>query len=175
VCQPSKAHSSDREYPTRRGSEKSVLGALRRDDNVKILKIRTLDSGWCDKDYIMLHAVFQLLVDSVEQEKPDQIVDWNYDPEHKRAWKEIQLLYRWWEKARPARKSPLDGRGLKKPPISWKKLPGDDLYQLVDYDKKKYAGYVVALKKHKRMEKKWNNEDQRNLHRLMEIRPFLWT
>jgi hypothetical protein len=30
---------------------------------VKILTIRTLDSGWFDKDYIMLHAVFQLLVE----------------------------------------------------------------------------------------------------------------
>jgi hypothetical protein len=40
---------------------------LQRDDNVRILKIHTLESGWCDKDYIMLHAVFQLLV-----EKPSQ-------------------------------------------------------------------------------------------------------
>ena len=42
--------------------------------NMKVLKIHTLEKGWCDKDYVMIHAVFQILVDFIEQEKPDQIV-----------------------------------------------------------------------------------------------------
>jgi hypothetical protein len=57
---------------------------------MKILKIHTLEKDWCDKDYAMIHAVFQLLADFVEEEKPDQIVDWNSDPEHKRAWSKIR-------------------------------------------------------------------------------------
>ena len=142
---------------------------------MKILKIHTLEKGWCDKDRVMLHAVFQLLVDFVEQEKPDQIVDWNSDPAHKQAWKEIRSLYRWWAKTRLARKSPLDEKGLKKPPMRWKKVDGTENRQLVDYDKNKYAEYHVALKKHWRLEKKWGAEDQRNLHRMIEIRQFLWT
>jgi hypothetical protein len=142
---------------------------------VKILKIHTLENGSWDKDHLMLHAVFQLLVDFVEQEKPDQIVDWNSDAEHRHAWNEIQSLYRWWTQARSTRKTPLDAKGLKKPPMRWKKLPGTEHRQLVDYDKKKYAAYYVALKKHSRLEKKWDEEDQRNLHRLIEIRQFLWT
>jgi hypothetical protein len=79
---------------------------------MKILKIHTLEKGWCDKDYVMLHAAFQILVDFIEQEKPDQIVDWNSDPEHKRAWREIRLLYRRWAQGRPARRSPLDEKGF---------------------------------------------------------------
>lgn len=142
---------------------------------MKILKIHTLEKGWCDKDHVMLHAVFQLLVDFVEQEKPDQIVDWNSDPVHKQAWKEIRSLYRWWMQTRPARKSPLDEKGLKKPPMRWKKIDGTENRQLVDYDKKKYAAYDGALKKHWQLEKKWDEEDQRNLHRMIEIRQFLWT
>jgi hypothetical protein len=142
---------------------------------VKVLKIHTLEKGWCDKDYVMLHAVFQLLVDFVEQEKPDQIVDWNSDLAHKEAWKEIRSLYRWWTQTRPARKSPLDKKGLKKPPMKWKKIQGTENCQLVDYDKNKYAAYDEALKKHWRLEKKWDKEDQRNLYRLIEIRQFLWT
>ena len=148
---------------------------MQRDEDVKILKIQSLENGWCDKDYVMLHAVFQILVDFVQQEKPDQTVDWNSDPEQKHAWKEIQSLYRWWTKTRPARKSPLDDKGLKKPPRRWQKILGSDLYQLMDNDKKKYADYVLALKKHGQMEKRWHEEDQKNLHRLMEVRPFLWT
>jgi len=142
---------------------------------MKILKIHTLEKGWCDKDHVLLHAVFQLLVDFVEQEKPDQIVDWNSDPAHKQAWKEIRSLYRWWTQSRPTRKSPLDEKSLKKPPMRWKKIDETENRQLVGYDKKKYAAYDAALKKHWRLEKKWDEEDQRNLHRMIEVRQFLWT
>jgi len=142
---------------------------------MKILKIHTLEKGWCDKDYIILHAVFQILVNFVEQESPDKIVDWNSDPEHKHAWKAIRSLYRWWTQTRPSRKSPMDAKGLKKPLMKWKKIPGSENYQLVDYDKNKYAAYEAAMKKHWRLEKKWEEEDQRNLHRLIDIRQFLWT
>ena len=142
---------------------------------MKILKINTLDKGWCDKDHVMLHASFQLLVDFVEKERPDQIVDWDSEPEHKKAWKEIRALYKWWTQTRPIRTSPLDEKGLKKPPMRWKKVPGSDSRQLPDYDKKKYPEYEKALKKHWRLEKKWEEEDQKNLHRLVEIRGFLWT
>jgi hypothetical protein len=143
-------------------------------NNMKVLKIHTLEKGWCDKDYVMLHAVFQLLVDFIDQEKPDQIVDWNSDPKHKHAWKEIRSLYRWWSQTRLARRSPLEEKGLKKPPMRWKKIPGSENCQLVDYDKNKYASYEAALKKHWRLEKKWDAEDQKNLHRLIRIRRFLW-
>jgi hypothetical protein len=37
--------------------------------NMKYLKIHTLEKGWHDRDEIMPHAVFQILV-FVEQEKP---------------------------------------------------------------------------------------------------------
>jgi len=43
---------------------------------MELLKIQTLEKGWCDKDEVLLHAAFQLLVDFVEQEHPDKIVDW---------------------------------------------------------------------------------------------------
>lgn len=142
---------------------------------MKVLKIHTLNKGWCDKDHVLLHAAFQLLVDFVEQEKPDQSIDWNWNPEHKQAWKEIRALYRWWTWTRPARKSSLCEKGLKKPSMRWKKIPGSDNRQLVGYDKKKYPEYEKALKKHWQLEKKWEEEDQRNLHRLVDIRKYLWT
>lgn len=142
---------------------------------MKTLKIHTLNMGWCDRDYMLLHAAFQLLVDFVDREKPDQIVDWNSDAETKRAWKEIQSLYRWWKLTRPARKSPLDKKGLKRPPLRLKKKPGLDRSQIFNYSNEKYADYNIALKKHMKLTDKWHKEDQANLHRLIEIRPFLWT
>ena len=114
---------------------------------MRYLKIHTLKKGWCDKDEILLHAAFQLLVDFVEQEKPGQIIDWEADELHKKAWKEIMSLYRWWKKERPARKSPLDDKRIKKPPLKFEEIPGTDLSRMIEPNKKKYAKYYQALKK----------------------------
>jgi hypothetical protein len=142
---------------------------------MKYLKIHTLDKGWHDKDNVLLHAAFQLLADFVEQEKPDKIVDWSFDEPHWQAWKEITSLYKWWKEIRPARRSPLDDKKLKSPPLKFRKIPGSELGKIVELDRKKYAVYYRALKEDARLEQKWFEEDQRNLHRLVEVRPFLWT
>ena len=142
---------------------------------MKRLKIATLDKGWHDKDEILLHAAFQLLADFVEQEHPEKIVDWDANELHKSAWDEITGLYKWWTKTRPKRRSPLDDKKLKRPPFKLKKIAGSDMRRLAMPDKKKYAEYYQALEEHARLEKEWYEEDQRNLHRLIEIRGFLWT
>ena len=142
---------------------------------MKYLKIKTLEKGWHDKDEVLLHAAFQILTDFIEQETPEEIVDWNSDELHKKAWKEIKSLYKWWKEIRPSRTSPLDEKNLIAPPLKFKKIPVSDLSEMVEPDKKKYAEYYRALEKDRKLETKWNEEDQRNLHRLIEIRGFLWT
>ncbi len=142
---------------------------------MKRLKITTLSKGWHDKDEILLHAAFQLLTDFVEKERPDKIVDWDFDDQHKNAWAEIKGLYKWWTKTRPKRRTPLDDEQLKRPPFKFKKIPGSKMRRLVRPDEEKYAPYYEALKEDIRLENEWYEEDQRNLHRLIEIRGFLWT
>jgi hypothetical protein len=141
---------------------------------MKSLKIHTLSKGWHDKDNVLLHAAFQLLVDFIEQEKPDHIVDWNADPDHAAAWKEFRSLYRWWTRTRPARRSPLDDKDLKRPPFETRPVPGSEYFERVPYDRREYAAYDAALRKDLRLEQKWFEEDQRNLHRLVDLRPYLW-
>lgn len=141
---------------------------------MRYLKIETLDKGWCDRDQVLLHAAFQILVDFIEKEHPESI-DWNYNGLHRRVWREIKSLYRWWKETRPNRKSPLDDERLPSPPLKLKKVPDSDLSEWVKPDKKKYAKYYEALDRHNKLEQKWHKEDQRNLHRLIEIRSFLWT
>ena len=138
------------------------------------LKIHTLKKGWHDKDEILLHAAFQLLVDFIEKERPERI-GWNANKMHRDAWREIKSLYKWWKEKRPARHSPLDDKKLLKPPLKFKKIPGSKFSQLVQPDRKKYAAYYRAMKRDGRLEKQWYEEDQRNLHRLIEVRGFLWT
>jgi hypothetical protein len=113
--------------------------------------------------------------DFIEQVKPDRIVDWNTNEVHRKAWKEIKLLYRWWKKERPARKSPIEDKRIKHPPLTFEQIPGSDLRKMIEPDKKKYGNYYRALEKHWKLEQKWEKEDQRNLHRLIDIRKFLWT
>ncbi|MFT5368682.1 MAG: hypothetical protein ACI8V2_003649 [Candidatus Latescibacterota bacterium] len=139
------------------------------------LKIHTLNKGWCDKDEVLLHAAFQILVDFVEREKPGKVIDWNSDKNHKKAWREIRALYKWWKKKRPARKDPLYNKKLKVPPLKFKKISGTDLSEMVRPDKKRYSKYYKALKDSTTLEKQWHEEDQLHLHRLIDIRPYLWT
>ncbi len=139
------------------------------------LKIHTLKSGWCDRDEILLHADFQILVDFVEREHPATVADWNHDAIHRRAWREISSLYRWWKKQRPARKSPLDNKKLKMMPFKLRKMLETNLSELVQPSREKYALYYRALRRDSELQKKWFKEDQRNLHRLIDIREFLWT
>ncbi len=139
------------------------------------LRIQTLDKRYYDRDTILLHAAFQVLVDFIEKEQPDKIIDWNYDKTNKHAWREMQSLYKWWKAVRPQRKSPLDDKKLVHPPLKFKKIPGSDNTELVMPDKKKYARYYKTLEEDYKLEMKWHKEDQRNLHRLIEIRSFLWT
>ena len=140
------------------------------------LKINTLRGGrWHDKDKILLHAAFQLLVDFVEQEQPAKLIDWSADVRHRKAWKEIISLYRWWKKERPMRKSLLDRKNVKWPAYKTEKVPGKDLWKWIKPDRKKYAAYYRLSQQSWRQKAKWVAEDQKNLHRLVDIREYLWT
>jgi len=139
------------------------------------LTIRTLRAGWHDKDEVILHAAFQLLADFMEQESPDKHIDWSHDAVHRRAWKEIRDLYQWWTRKRPSRRTPLESKKITEPPLRFEKVAGTEFRRIVTPDKKRYRAYYRALRQHARLEQKWRSEDQRNLHRLINIREFLWT
>jgi hypothetical protein len=64
------------------------------------LKIRSLGKDWCDKDEVLLHASFQLLVDCVEKENLFGMWNVRGQPEAAAAKRELRALYRWWLKRR---------------------------------------------------------------------------
>ena len=140
-----------------------------------LLKINSLKSGWRDRDYVLLHASFQILVDFMEGEEPGKIIDWSYDKPHRHAWREMRLLYSWWKNKRQARRDPFNDKRSLHPPRQFEKIAGVAAVRLIEPDKKKYAAYYRALKRGARLEEKWFEEDQKNLHRLINVRIFLWT
>ena len=60
-----------------------------------VLHITTLDTGWRDKDAVLLHACFQLLTDFLAEEALLPI-DWDQSTEHQHAKAEIEALAAWW-------------------------------------------------------------------------------
>ena len=142
---------------------------------MKFIKITTLDKGWHDTDELLLHAVFQLLVDFIEKERPEKMTDWSCDQAHRKAWKDIKGLYKWWQNTRPNRKSPIEDKSIRRPPVVVKKVSGTNSREIIQPDRKKYLDYYRALKKHMKLDEKWYREDQLMLHKLIEVRKYLWT
>ena len=148
---------------------------------MKILKISSLEKGWANRDDLLLHASFQILIDFVERERPFEIVDWKQDQKHSEAAKEIRYLYRWWAKLRPNRHDPMDDLKENERPSSEEQLKpvyDNDGKTIIHYEltnqSEKYPKYYAMLEKSWRLEKKWQDEDQANLIRLIKIRRFLW-
>ena len=61
---------------------------------VKIDSLPTKAKRWVDRDEVMLHACFQILVDCVEKENVD--THCNYQA-HKEFVDEVRFLYKWWK------------------------------------------------------------------------------
>lgn len=142
-----------------------------------VVVIRSLPPTWTDRDERILHAVFQLLVDFVEREEHPR-GEWSHlnrtreqlveayntayeecDPEiaagilktaEKRAddWLEIKALYEWWTVERPARKEA---------PV------GPDGY---DSEWGRASNELDAQR---------DDEDDAMLHRLIDVRGYLWS
>lgn len=137
-----------------------------------IIKHKEVDSGlWMDKDHLLLHVSFQLLVDYVEEEKPNEICDWTWDEAHRNAWTEISELYNWWTIVRPMRVDPLDSVEFpfKKNLDNWL----DNLNN--PPDTKEHRDWHEACMKSGEKEKEWDDEDTEMLCKLMRVRGFLWT
>jgi ornithine cyclodeaminase/alanine dehydrogenase-like protein (mu-crystallin family) len=118
------------------------------------LQIQAL-SGYHDRVEVLLHANFQVLVDFIEKEKPHKLVDWKHTKEHSKAWKEMKELYTWYTKKRPNRKDTI-----------WSEETGISI--------KNISTAYKVFDKSEKLNKQWEKEDQKNLHRLIDVRKYLW-
>lgn len=143
--------------------------------------IHSLEPGYHDKDEMMLHACFQLLVDFVEEEEPFRVVNWEEDEIHRCVASEIRDLYDWWKNKRPLRQTALDMLPEAKCPEPFacfvKNEKGCLSYGPEERRKEAllYPEYVEAMDSSVKEEEAWEREDDENLARLVKIRPHLWT
>jgi hypothetical protein len=129
------------------------------------VKLRFLTPAYYDKDTMLIHAMFTLLCDFMEREKPGEIINWESDPDHSFAWKEMQDLYKWWKESYLKRREPIHD------------VPDDQIPDLKDLNKSQELCPVwhEACQQTMELEKKWAKEDLDNMHRLVAIHRYLWT
>lgn len=126
------------------------------------LMVRSLSERYHDPCELLLHVPFQILCNFVEKEKPEESVNWDFTPEHQQARKEFRSLYYWWKIGRPAAQKHfmrLISKEFSAKTLDWGK-------QIVD---KKILLDLTEF------EDKLDKIDKKQLHRLVEIRGFLWT
>jgi hypothetical protein len=101
------------------------------------IHVKTLPPTWSDRCTVLPHAMFQILVDFIEREKPFDHFDTSY---HQEDWDKIDNLYHWWKEVY----LPFDAyegydysKGTENPFVHH----DDGLYrfELNDYDEKFYA------------------------------------
>ena len=140
--------------------------------NKLVLKDLSANSKWCDKDYVMLLACFQLLVDFVEKEKPQNIVDYVHDKNQRLQWREIQALYKYWKKDRPA-----EEKQIKKVRSKWHRsrktrmepVPGKNLIREVVLHQDRKAWNQLW-----KLEDRFEKKEEEMFGRLIHIRKYLW-
>ena len=135
--------------------------------------------GWIDRSEMLLYANFNILVEFIELEKPDKFIDWRSDPEHSHAWDEMMYLYTWWKHERQAELNAMSLILNEVQHQDW-----DDMFESIPQEEngEKYWTMKPLSKKQEEMYDRYGAEEQRlekkdqdNLHRLIEIRKYLWT
>ena len=61
-----------------------------------VVRVQALERGWCDRDELMLHVIFQVLVDFVELEKP--FMDFDHSYSYRKRYTDRDAMRAWIEK-----------------------------------------------------------------------------
>lgn len=165
----------------------SIIEAYNTITNRKfVLYVDSIDPYMTNKhfDYLdtMVYVNFQMLQNFVEKGNI-KCVDWGFTKQHAKAHKTMIELYEWWLKYKDFRDKQKTGWYLKN-------IGVNDFPKLSDFFVKKSDGnYIMKSKKPRRakyrkyyqccdlvdaMEKEYNKQLNKNLHKLIDIREFLW-
>lgn len=123
-----------------------------------IVKTKLNPWGWHDTDERLLHASMELLIQFIKNEDPFEVVDWDHTKEFRDVAKTIKEIEKWW-KNYPNRLKEID-----KVTNTW--------YKLNCKKDKKQNEYFKNINK---LEKKLQDEEQKMLKKLIDIRQYLWT
>ena len=157
-------------------------------DKFHILKLRYLKPGYHDADERLIHGMFEVLCQFMEYERPGEIVEWDSDPEHKHAWSEMNILYKWWKKRQNIEEQdPIHQPNIKSPDMKFtstgkkifnpvtKKDETTSSMEFVHKSKEDEGKWEKACEDSTAWEIKCNEEDEKMMERLVKIRGYMWT
>jgi hypothetical protein len=132
--------------------------------------------GWIDRDFLLLSASFNILLDYVDNEHPFDVIEWGEDEHHRHAKEEILDLYAWWKEGR-ARANRECRELLHEIPQEYFDLlfasEPEAIAQKAELREKYNVDAILA--EHAAALEKLDSVDDANLLRLMAVRRFLWT
>lgn len=137
-----------------------------------------VDTGFSRYSYhditgIMLPVNMKMLEDFMENEKPGETIEWNSEPSHAHAWKEMNTIYEWWKNYSNRQKEidvALD---------AWHDAKfgktGDCTNILDKINEADTPLQKMLFDNIQKLEEKLCQEEEDMLIRLIKIRGFLWT
>lgn len=152
-----------------------------------------LEPGYYDCDILMLHACMALLKRYIEEMGGEmQVEKFNQELRAPGAdgyaplgtcaaqaggQSEALTIWRWWTYERPKDRKRCDALLMilfgGRERVTWEKVEGQPLYEMIF---KEFDGHEKKMHKTFRaLEKKINDDEQKMLHRLIDIRRSLWT
>jgi hypothetical protein len=150
-------------------------------DRYNTVTARTLPPTWCDREELLLHAMFAVLCDFVEKEKPFGHFDTSYSHD---AWYSIRDLYEWWTVRRPAREL-AEAAALMAWHTEFMRMGGfqsvpTDHPMLMEMQPPEKRGHDTSEAdrlhaRHMEMEEAGEAEDDAMMRRLVGLRGHLWT
>jgi len=127
-----------------------------------------LKPGYYDPDTLMMHSAFKLLSDFINSSIKDQIIDWDADESHQKAWIELMALNTWWVYERPDREDKFDRTH------EWPDIEPLSVFDKETQNDPNVIQYRKISEQYSEAREKWHKEDEEMFIRLIKIRRYLW-
>ena len=140
--------------------------------------LKFAEPGWIDRDHAMLRCAFTLLDDFLEKE-PVHMVMWEAAPDSRHAMTEMRLLHFWWKHQRDQEDK--EQRDLFSRIFDDTQKGHPDPFDNPNDMKVGINPFFDKMDQHplwpewQNMVDYTQNIDQKQLERLVKIRPFMWT
>lgn len=131
----------------------------------------SLKPGYHDPDNRMFYAAFNLLCEFVEE--AGDMINWEDEAGHSKAWKEMSELYDWWNNIRPHREERWENENPKPTlPDHIERTLG--IFAQKNRELPEVIKYHEYLSKYNEATQQWEVEDDDMFIRLIKIRRYLW-
>ena len=130
-------------------------------------KPRTLNHEWCDRDHLLIHAIFEIARNFIEKEGPKSEAEWaehkEHNPEFHASWRETKEILDWWTARGDDYPWDMPDEEFDKM-YPWTMPPDCDS---TEYQRRCYEKLLI--------EDKHKAEVRAKAQRIIEISPYYWT